>query len=612
MKQNNSDSEKINLLQQFAVKSQKKKIIYGDKAVTYNRCSTEKQDSLQWQEKVTADYVKQMNWILIKSFGEKESATTDDRIEFQEMLKFCKKEHISHIVFYSYDRFSRTGDSNLLKELREKGIKVHAATQGADDETPSGRMTQKMYLMFAEMENEQRREKVIEGQKNKLRKGEWIAIPALGYEKKYVTGKKEHDHDKPQCFIDEKGQLLRQAFYWKDRENISNVEVIERLKKMGLALTPSQLTRVFRNPFYCGYITSRLLDDGELFKGKHEPLVGEEIFLRVNGIVNGNPHGWKMLQENNEMSLKASIRCGKCDRLLTAYPQKGKYIYYKCPNNGCCVNISNKKLHQLFEMELSKFTLDEKLIPAIKSQIENTYRLLNEHDTAREKPMKDELTHLKNELEKMEFNLAVGKVSQEIYARHSASHLQKIKAIENELKNLFQDTSNLAFYLNNIVSNVGNLLKMWQNLDYTGKVRLQKLIYPNGLAYMPEIHAVRTSQVNPIFLAISSISQILSTEAGDEQCQKNQKLHSVYSMFASSNFFWENLEKITKEFADLEERLSYIQNPVVSVSGQTPNNYVSNTTKTLDINLGICSFNSITTNIFSGSTNLQTKVYIGN
>jgi site-specific DNA recombinase len=100
---------------------------------------------------------------LIKAFGVKESAKTDDRKEFQDMLKFCRKENISHIVFFSYDRFSRAGDTTILDKLRKQGIKVHAATQGADDETPSGRMTQKMYLMFAEMENEQRREKIVEG-----------------------------------------------------------------------------------------------------------------------------------------------------------------------------------------------------------------------------------------------------------------------------------------------------------------------------------------------------------------------------------------------------------------------------------------------------------------
>ena len=182
--------------------------------------------------------------------------------------------------------------------------------------------------------------------------------------------------------------------------------------------------------------------------------------------------------------------------------------------------------------------------------------------------------------------------------------MQKIKAIENELKNLFQDTSNLAFYLNNIVSNVGNLLKMWQNLDYTGKVRLQKLIYPNGLAYMPEIHAVRTSQVNPIFLAISSISQILSTEAGDEQCQKNQKLHSVYSMFASSNFFWENLEKTANVVIELEKSARLISGTMSTITNDPPCYYEHSTTKPNHADRTSNLFSNLSFPL-SGSTNYQ-------
>lgn len=591
MKKNSGDSEKKNLLQQFAVKSKKKKkIVFGNRAVTYNRCSTEKQDSVEWQKKITGSFVLQNNWELVKSYGEKKSATTDDRKEFKEMLKFCEKEKISHIVFYSYDRFTRTGNMGLVDELREKGIKVHAATQSADDTTPSGRFTQKMYLVVAELENAQRREKSMEGMIEKLRKGEWIGIPPIGYEKRYVTGKKEHDHDKKQCFINETGNRIRQAFYWKDREKISNLQVIERLNAMGLFLVLPELTRIFRNPFYCGYITNNLLD-GEIIKGKHEPLISEEVFLRVNGVVNGSPHGWNVIRENEHMPLKASMRCGKCERPLTAYPQKGIYIYYKCPNVGCRVNVSNKKLHALFETQLSKLQFDKKLGPAIKSQIETAYWTIHSHDTVREKPMKDELTRLKNELETMELNLAISKVTPEIFAKYSVSHKEKIQTIEENLKTLNNNSSNLNIFIDTAVQNANNLFKMWQNLDYKGKVRLQKLVYPEGLLYFPETHSVRTLQINPIFSAISSISEILTAKSTSEVAQENEKFHSVYQMFSSSNFFWDNLLKIQNQMEEIKcdypevwKSFAYKQqNPLTGATEVTAFKYTSNLTRAMVI-----------------------------
>ena len=106
------------------------------------------------------------------------------------------------------------------------------------------------------------------------------------------------------------------------------------------------------------------------------------------------------------MPLKATVRCGFCNRPLTAYPQKGKYIYNKCPSNGCCVNVSNKKLQQLFEETILRFEIQRKLVPVLKSQLESKYSMPHKIELVGEKPIKDELAKLKNELEAMELNLA--------------------------------------------------------------------------------------------------------------------------------------------------------------------------------------------------------------
>ena len=573
MKKNKDTREPKNHLQSFAAKSKKKKIVIGNKAVIYNRCSTEKQDSLAWQDKVCQNLCNQKGLTLVRSFGEKESATTDDREQFQEMLKFCIKEGINHIVIYSYDRFSRTGDLSVLKDLRNRGIKVHAATQSVDDQTPSGRFSQSLYLMFAEMENEQRREKILEGMKDKLHKGEWIATPTIGYDKRYTTGKKQHEHDKKQCYINDEGLLLRQAFHWKDKEKITNLEIIERLKKMGLVLTPSRLTRIFRNPFYCGYITHSLLEEGEMILGKHEPLVSKELFLRVNGIVEANPHGWNMVRENEDMPLKASVRCSKCDRPLTAYYKKSIYIYYKCPNISCRVHIQNHKLHKVFAAELGKYTFKPEFAPTLRTALEATYWTLHKHDTSRAKPMKEELTKLKNELEAMELNLAIGKLSLELYDKHSTSHHRKIKQIEDELEKLIGDSSNFSNYLELALENASNTLKMWHLLDYKGKVRLQNLVYPEGLVFDAENCTVRTKVVNPIFAVINSISTNIEEVNNNSTGSESENLHQVYSTFTSSNFFGEALEKTALTLSDLAEVQSYkvphFPEDAVSVSGST-------------------------------------------
>lgn len=574
MKKNSGDSGNLNLLKQFAVKSNSKTtIVYNDTAVIYNRCSSKKQDSLGWQDEYAAKFSSQLKLELVRSFNEKFSAKTDDRTVFNEMLAFCEKEKIGHIIFFSYDRFSRAGDVNLIKTLKQKGIRVHAATQHVDDETSSGRLSQAMYLMFAQYENEERRKKIIEGLRNKLRKGEWINNPAIGYKKDFVTGKREHPLDKPQCFIDETGKLIKQIFQWKDEENLTYREIRKRLIPMGVKLLEQQIAKILRNPFYCGYITHSLLDDGELIRGKHEPLISEELFLRVNGLLNGNTHGWKRISHADKMPFKASVKCQKCERPLTAYLQKEKYIYYKCPNKGCCVNVSSKNLQPLFESELVKYSFDLRLLPAIKSKLESTYWMLHKSEVTRVKPMKDELTRLKNELETMELNLATSKISPELFEKVAPAHQEKIKIIEAELEILTKDTSNFEIDLITSLRIAFNLLKMWHLLNCDGKVRLQKLVFPEGMLYDQENHILRTHIVNPIFAEIASISQNLVAKNALIPRPDNMISPLVYLRFPSSNFLWENLEETAVCFREIETDYPLIQvsleKPVVSLTGST-------------------------------------------
>ena len=586
MKKNALEKNENPLIQQFAVKGKSKTTKVGNRAVIYNRCSTEKQDSLSWQEKVCTNFCEQQKFVIEKCFDEKESAKTDNRVVFQEMINFCIKNKINHIVIYSYNRFSRTGDLSILQKLKSKGIKVHAASQSIDDQTPSGRFSQKLYIMFSEMENEQRRDAVLEGLKEKLEKGEWIGKPTLGYVKRYVTGKKEHDYDKKQCFINETGELIRQAFLWKDEENISNIEIQSRLQTMGLKLTLTRLNLIFKNPFYCGYITNNILENGKMIKGKHEPLISEEVFLRVNGLLKNKPQGWNVIREHEEMPLKASVRCYKCNRPLTAITRKSKYIYYKCPSLGCRVNIKNHKLHLIFEHELRKYMFCPTLIPFLKIVLEKTYITIYDHDIARTKPMKDELTRLTNELEAMELNLAVGKISLEIYDKHSASHKRQIEQIGFELKKLIDDSSNLSNYIESSLQNINNLFKLWQLMPYKGKVRLQKLIFPDGLQYDHENCTVRTPKVNPIVSLITTISNDLAIQSEIIETQNATEYRQVYSSFTSSNFFWESLEQLALETNYLTK--TYITEiprfpaTSITVSGITYNPIYSSTTTSLN------------------------------
>src|SRR5690606_38168941 len=88
--------------------------VSGKDTVIYTRVSHHSQEdntSLESQKKYCEQFAEKKGLNVVAYFGGTyESAKTDDRAEFKRMLKFIKQsKNISHVVVYSYERFSRSG-----------------------------------------------------------------------------------------------------------------------------------------------------------------------------------------------------------------------------------------------------------------------------------------------------------------------------------------------------------------------------------------------------------------------------------------------------------------------------------------------------------------------
>src|SRR5882762_9483420 len=78
--------------------------------------------------------------------------------------------------------------------------------------------------------------------------------PPIGYEILKVGG------GKLQCVNSDKGKLIHKVFHRQVEENLPHIDILKRLKKMGISLREQRLSKILRNPFYCGYFTGKLID----------------------------------------------------------------------------------------------------------------------------------------------------------------------------------------------------------------------------------------------------------------------------------------------------------------------------------------------------------------
>lgn len=126
----------LNIFQQFG-KGEIKTVRSSSNAVIYTRVSSREQSltnqSLATQKKYCVEYAQKYGFNILGFFGGTyESAQTDERKEFNRMLKFVKnqKEMVGSIIVFSLDRFSRTGDNAIFisSELRKMGISILSVT----------------------------------------------------------------------------------------------------------------------------------------------------------------------------------------------------------------------------------------------------------------------------------------------------------------------------------------------------------------------------------------------------------------------------------------------------------------------------------------------------
>ena len=502
----------LDLFRSFAPQS-KKKFATGVNAVIYTRVSHHSQEentSLESQRKYCENFAQRRELNIVEYFGGTyESAKTDDRKEFNRMLDFVKRsKNITYVVVYSYERFSRSGinGAQIADELlKNYGVVTLAVTQELDPTTPAGSFQQKILFLFGQMDNELRRDKTVTGMKELLRKGYCPYSIPRGY-----TNLNKGKAINQQVVINEEGKLLQKAFHWKADLQMSNVEIISRLKTLGLNLDARRLGEIFANPFYAGIIVSKMIP-GEIIEGNHEPMVSRELFLSVNNIIKKvRNHPVTHKDEDSHLPLKRFMKCGSCDTPMTGYLVKKKGLYYyKCRTKGCNNNKSAKQLHALFADFLGSFQIAKNEVMLVKRGVEHIYRLIFEEQFENLKDQRMQIGELQKKLEKIEEKYVIGELNHDLHIKYSGKYKEEIAEIELELGKITRESSNLQKCLKFTLEFCQTPVKWWSSAKIGPKTLMQNILFPNGISYDKVKNRVLTTRINAVFAPIPEIIKVL-------------------------------------------------------------------------------------------------------
>ena len=140
----------------------------------YIRVST-KEQTTENQRIELLEICRRNNYEVVEIYDETVSGTKDlkDRPELKRLLKEASQKKFEKLIIWSVDRLGRNLKNiiGVLSTLHESGIEVFSYKQGIDTSTTMGRSFMAITGIFAEIENDLRKERQSIGIKRAIAQG---------------------------------------------------------------------------------------------------------------------------------------------------------------------------------------------------------------------------------------------------------------------------------------------------------------------------------------------------------------------------------------------------------------------------------------------------------
>ena len=304
------------------------------RAVLYCRYSSDSQteSSIEGQARECEEYAQRHNMKIVGTYIDRAlSAKSDDRPQFQKMIRDSAKKQFDVVLVWKLDRFARNrSDSATYRAiLKRNSVSVVSAKENIS-EGPEGIILEAILEGMAEYYSAELSVKVKRGHKeNALKcKANGGTLP-LGYR---VNAEQHYETDPLTAPI-----VLEIFTRYADGQTA--VEIIQDLSDRNVFAGTkhkfthkSSLSNLLKNRKYIGEYRygDTVVPDGM------PAIVPQDIFEKVQARMEKNKQKPAAMKADEEYILTTKIFCGKCSTMMVGVSgtsRNGKsHYYYKCGN----------------------------------------------------------------------------------------------------------------------------------------------------------------------------------------------------------------------------------------------------------------------------------------
>lgn len=437
------------------------------KVVVYGRYSSELQNdrSIEIQKTACEGYAE-YNKLVVEEyyFDRAKSGRTQDRPEFQRLMKDCVEGKISDIIVLSFDRLSRS--VHLASEfddiLQERGIILHSVREQLNLSDSTGRYMKRNFDNSSQFYIERLAENVKDASMLKATLAQNNGgQPILGYT--YNSSDDRYE-------INEGEAKIVKEIFLMYHKGYSYNDILGKLRlkgyktRRGQFFSKSSLSNILKNEKYTGVyifnqksyktyydkqvnksrkkVINNPIEEQVRIENAYEPIIDKELFEAVQEKLSKHEALKVGRRAKTLYLLSGIVYCGICGSKLSGHTSSNanssSLYYYKCSCNNNAVSCDSKSVRKEYLESVVLQKLQERFFNSILSaqlysdeiSLDATYDKILELNSERMNEIRVELKELRR-IEKQ----TEAKLKEAILNEDSELKIEVLSKNLNEIKN---------------------------------------------------------------------------------------------------------------------------------------------------------------------------------
>ncbi len=412
-----------------------KTVIYA----RYSEGGNQTEQSIEGQIRECKQYAKAHDLTIVDSYIDRHiTGKSDNRPQFQKMIKDSSKHLFDAVIVWKTDRFARNRyDSAIYKnQLKKNGVKVFYAKENIPD-GPEGIILESMLEGMAEYYSAELSQKIRRGMRESAHKchvtGGYLA---LGYK---IGPDKSFEIDEQQASI------VQKIFKMYDQgESITEIcaelNAIDAKTARGGQFNKNSLRTILKNEKYIGVYDSQgvRVEDGV------PAIIDRALFDRIQQRISAVRKAPARKKAKIDYYLSGKLYCGSCGAGMAGEYGTGKHgekhYYYNCTNKKRLKTCDRKAVRKDWIESLVVGATQEyilqpgKLESIAKRCVEVQAQDTSQNDELRalQKQLSETKTHIKN---------LMAAIEQGIVTKTTKKRLSELEAAQEQIEYNIEECS---------------------------------------------------------------------------------------------------------------------------------------------------------------------------